>query len=64
MSDINYFVLTAVDCDADYRPTLLPMVGTLAEELKEKAGLRLFDMDLLQPETILGQLYCFRLMQT
>ena len=38
MSDINYFVLTVVDCAADYRPTLLPMVGRLAEELKEKAG--------------------------
>ena len=38
MSDINYFVLTVVDCAADYRPTFLPMVGRLAEELKEKAG--------------------------
>jgi len=38
MSDINYFVITAVDCEADYRPTFLPMVATLAEELKAKAG--------------------------
>ena len=64
MSDINYFVLTAVDCDADYRPTLLPMVELWPKNLKKKPGLRLFDMDLLQPETILGQLYCFRLMKT
>ena len=38
MSDINYFVLTVADCEADYRNTMVGHVKTVAQELLDNAG--------------------------
>ena len=38
MSDINYFVLTMIDCEADYRNTMVGHVKTVAQELLDNAG--------------------------
>ena len=38
MSNINYFVLTVADCDADYTSTMVGHVKTLAQELLDDAG--------------------------
>ena len=38
MGDINYFVLTVADCEADYRNTMVGHVKTVAQELLDNAG--------------------------
>ena len=38
MSDINYFVLTVADCEADYRNTMVGHVKTVAQEFLDNAG--------------------------
>ena len=38
MSNINYFVLTVADCEADYRNTMVRHVKMVGQELLDKAG--------------------------
>ena len=38
MSNINYFVLTVADCEADYRSMMVGHVKTVAKELLDNAG--------------------------